>query len=464
MHESANKIKNEHYPGWGSSKSTWYIFSVGLALVLTMQIGTAISVLRGSNDMREILSQTQQFATELQRTIGYGGLIHNFKNYLLRPDEDHYRIAVLANASRARVFIANLQFIGDSLGIDPITLSYTADMLNGYSARLEKVREFALHGRSARYIDEQVRFDDQPALQEVGQLIDQLSSAINNKMANVYRRGIIISVLGTLGTAAFGLLLTIVVVRRQQRYNDAIAGATNQLEDSNTSLTSANTSLNQFAGIVSHDLKSPIRAISIYNHMIADDIDDTEVVLQHVDGIEKSIDKITVIVDSLLEFTKVGFSPPELIALDLKSLFDRIEKGFELEIDKNSTDMQFRAEIDEPVLADPDQLSRVLFHLIDNGQKFAFKNKPASISIHAYAEGDYALIAVTDDGIGIDPRCAERIFEPLKCLHGPGSEYEGTGIGLSLVRSIAQGHGGKAWLDTSYHPDTRFVFSIPLAR
>ena len=115
-------------------------------------------------------------------------------------------------------------------------------------------------------------------------------------------------------------------------------------------------------------------------------------------------------------------------------------------------------------MADAEQLSRVLYNLIENGQKFTRKGKRARITIHACSDGDFALISVTDNGIGIDPRCAERIFEPLKSLHGPGSDYEGTGIGLSLVRSIAEGHGGKAWLDTSCLSETRFVISIPLPR
>ena len=199
-------------------------------------------MLRGSNDLREVQTETQQYATELQRSIGYGGLIHHFKNYLLRPHEDHYRTAALADASRARFFIGKLQDIGKSLKMDSVNLSHTMAMLHGYSERLEQVRALALKGNTSRYIDKQVRFDDEPVLQEVRELVDQLSFAINNKVANVYRRGIITSVLGTIGTAAFGLLLTIVVVNRQQRYTEAITGATIQLEDSNANLSSANTS------------------------------------------------------------------------------------------------------------------------------------------------------------------------------------------------------------------------------
>ena len=335
-------------------------------------------------------------------------------------------------------------------------------MVRAYTRRLDHVRELAADGHSARYIDKRVRFNDDLALKEVSKIIDQLSSAFNKNIEMIYRHGMFTSLLGTICTAVLGLVLTIVIVKRQERYSRTITKIAKHLENSNKNLTKANTSLNMFAGIVSHDLKTPIRSISIYNHMIADDIDDAKTVSQHVGGVQKSIDEIIQIVDSLLEFTKIGFAPPELVELDIKTLFERLEKGYELEIDGNTFKLVFFTELERLVLADPEQLSRVLYHLIENGQKFACKDKIPSIKVHAWAEGEFAMISITDNGIGIERANAERIFEPLKCLHGSGSDYEGTGIGLSLVRSIVEAHGGKAWLDTSHLAETRFVFSIPL--
>ncbi|MDB3936381.1 HAMP domain-containing histidine kinase, partial [Granulosicoccus sp.] len=459
----ATVVEGDHESGLGTWTTTWYIFGVGVVLILALQIGTAISVLHASKDMRLDLSQAQESATELERSIGYGGLIHHFKNYVLRPDEEHYRTSAFADAARAQVFLSDLQKIAASLDVESAALTETFAMVGGYTERLNQVMELRANGHTSRYIDEKVRFDNELVLEEVGELIVRLSSAISDEMAQVYRRGMIFSILGTLGTAMVGVLLTIIIVRRQQRYANAITVIAKRLKNSNESLTKANTSLNQFAGIASHELKTPIRAISIYIHMIADDIEDAEVVSQHIDGVRNSIEEVTQIVDSLLEFTKSGFSPPQLAELDVVTLFDQIEKGLELEIDSDSAELTFNAEIDQPILADAEQLSRVLYNLIENGQKFTHKGKRARITIHACSDGDFALISVTDNGIGIDPRCAERIFEPLKSLHGPGSDYEGTGIGLSLVRSIAEGHGGKAWLDTSCLSETRFVISIPLA-
>ena len=463
MAESTAAVDDGQDSGLGTWRTTWFIFGVGAVLILALQIGTAISVLHASKDMRLELSQAQQSATELERSIGYGGLIHHFKNYVLRPDEEHYRTSAFADAARAQVFLSDLQKIAANLDVESSALSETFAMVGGYTDRLNQVMALRANGHTSRYIDEKVRFDNELVLEEVGELVVQLSSAISDDMAQVYRRGMVFSLLGTIGTAMVGLLLTIIVVKRQQRYSRAITVIAKRLKNSNENLTKANTSLNQFAGIASHELKTPIRAISIYNHMIADDIDDATVVSQHVEGVRDSIEEVTQIVDSLLEFTKSGFSPPQLVELNVITLFEQIEKGLELEIDSDSAELVFNAQIDKPVMADAEQLSRVLFNLIENAQKFTCKGKRARIKIHACADGDFALISVTDNGIGIDPRCAERIFEPLKSLHGPGSEYEGTGIGLSLVRSIAEGHGGKAWLDTTCLSETRFVISIPLA-
>ena len=463
MFENTVAVDDDQDSGLGNSRTTWYIFGVGVFLILALQIGTAISVLHASKDMRMDMSKAQQSATELERSIGYGGLIHHFKNYVLRPDEARYRTSAFADAARAQVFLSDLQKIAASLDVESSALSETFAMVSGYTERLDQIMKLRENGHTSSYIDEKVRFDNELVLEEVGELIVRLSSAISDDMAQVYRRGMIFSLLGTIATAIVGVLLTIMVVKRQQRYSKAITVIANRLKSSNENLTKANTSLNQFAGIASHELKTPIRAISIYNHMIADDIEDAALVSQHVEGVRESIEEVTQIVDSLLEFTKSGFSPPQLAELDLKSLFDQTEKGLELEIDSDSAELIFDAQIDKPILADAEQLTRALFNLIENGQKFTTKGKPARITIHACADGEFALISVTDNGIGIDPRCAERIFEPLKSLHGPGSEYEGAGIGLSLVRSIAEGHGGKAWLDTTCQSETRFVIAIPLA-
>ena len=463
MAENTKAFEHEDNPGTASSTTTWCIFGVGLALILAVQAGTLFSVLHGSNDMREILSRAQRNATELERSIGYGGLIHQFKNYVLRPNEDNYRIAALANANRAEELLYDLQRIAKSLNIETVSLAYTFDMVRAYTERLDQVKLLSADGYAPRDIDQQVRFDDNLALQEVAEVIDSLSTAIAGNIAKVYHRGMLTSLMGTIVTAILGLALTVIIVNRQQRYARTITTIAERLNYSNERLTKANTSLNMFAGIVSHDLKTPIRSISIYSHMIADDIEDAPIVRQHIGGVQKSIDEIIQIVDSLLEFTKVGFSPPQLEALDIKLLFDRLEKGYELEIDGNSSALVFDADLERPVLADPEQLSRVLFHLIENGQKFARKDNLTQIRVQAYTEGEFAIIAVTDNGIGINARNAERIFEPLKCLHGAGSEYEGTGIGLSLVRSIVEAHDGKAWLDTDCHAETRFMISIPLA-
>ena len=462
MSESTLTVEDDQDSGLETWTTTWCIAGVGVFLILALQIGTAISVLRASKDMRLNMSQAQQSATELERSIGYGGLIHHFKNYVLRPDEQHYRTSAFADAARAQVFLSDLQKIAERLEVESSALSETFAMVNGYTERLNQIMELRANGHTSRYIDEKVSFDNELVLEEVGELVVRLSSAISDDMAQIYRQGIVFSLLGTIGTVMVGLTLTIIVVKRQQKYAKALAVIAKRLKNSNESLTKANTSLNQFAGIASHELKTPIRAISIYSHMIADDIDDETVVSQHLDGVRKSIEEVTQIVDSLLEFTKTGFSPPQLAELDVIQLFDQIKKGMELEIDNDSAELVFNAEIDKPILADAEQLSRVLFNLIENAQKFACKGKPARVTIHACEDGDFALISVIDNGIGIDPRCAERIFEPLKSLHGPGSEYEGAGIGLSLVRSIAEGHGGKAWLDTTCLSETRFVISIPL--
>lgn len=113
-----------------------------------------------------------------------------------------------------------------------------------------------------------------------------------------------------------------------------------------------------------------------------------------------------------------------------------------------------------PVTADPDLLHAVLHNLINNAVKFTRGRDDACIHIDGIADGGELIICVRDNGIGFDRARADRLFQPLVRLHGP--RYEGCGIGLSIVRSAVERHGGRVWADASPGEGARFYFTLPL--
>ena len=100
-------------------------------------------------------------------------------------------------------------------------------------------------------------------------------------------------------------------------------------------------------------------------------------------------------------------------------------------------------------------------NLIGNSLKYARSDVPPRVKITSHAADGWIDFSISDNGIGIDPRYAEQIFKPMQRLHGPQSEFEGFGLGLSLVQAIIEGHGGSIRLDTEFEDGARFVFRLP---
>ncbi len=110
---------------------------------------------------------------------------------------------------------------------------------------------------------------------------------------------------------------------------------------------------------------------------------------------------------------------------------------------------------------DRGQLSLLFQNLVGNAIKFSDGDEPR-VSVTASVEGAHAHFAVRDNGIGIDPQHAERIFQPFQRLHGE-DRYEGTGIGLAICQRIVSHHGGRIWAESAVGAGSTFRFTLPLA-
>lgn len=452
--------------GHGSSwRTTLWLVIGSVVAMLALQWWSSAHVLRSTAALRAVLSETHASANQFERSIGYGGLIHNFKNYVLRPNEAGYRVSALDDASEALVLLERLRTSAERIGIDA-TLTNTRRMLVSYTQRLESIPELAASGLSPQLIDEQVRFNDRPALQEVNTLLVSLSAAFDHRLGDLQRQGVVTSMMSTAGTAALGLLLIGIVTRWQRRQgvqHRQLSSVAESLTESNDDLAKLNTSLSQFAGLVSHDLKSPVRHIHTLNQMIVEDWDDASAVQQHVERIDQQVRQMDSIIDSLLEFTQFGFAEPQTEEVDVLSLFAEIENQLPSDTDQRGARVDFKFALDRPVLVDSRLMTRVFGNLISNSLKYTRDDEPARILVHAQSDGEWAVFSVSDNGIGIEARFAQKIFEPMTRLHGPQSAYKGVGIGLSLVKTIVESHGGSVWLDTEFTHGTRIAFSLPLA-
>jgi signal transduction histidine kinase len=110
-------------------------------------------------------------------------------------------------------------------------------------------------------------------------------------------------------------------------------------------------------------------------------------------------------------------------------------------------------------MADDNQMAALLQNLVSNGLKFHGEERPI-VHVSCRPDGDHWCFAVSDNGIGIDPRHQGQVFQLFKRLHG-GEQYPGTGIGLAIAKKIVERHGGRIWLESEIGKGTTFFFTIP---
>lgn len=445
-------------------RARYLIVPVIIGGLIFAQYSFTARVKQRTQELRYNLDNTYSMALELSQALGYGGLIHHFKNYLLRPAELQYLNDGLIAADSAAELVSRLEVNAHALGIET-TLTETRSMIAGYRSRLERVRPLVASGLTLMEIDDQLRLDDSFALREISQLLEDLSQSVSDQIESIDSQGLVLGLVSLAGTLILSMLiLTLFIQRRHRiRHMRSIDRLNARLAESNASLSDANTSLKQFAGIVSHDLKSPLRHINLFNEQILEDIDDKALVRSHVGMVQTAVQRMSGMISSLLDFTKTGFKEPEREMIDMAELLPQVVEEFQPMIDEKQAKVTVDAE--GQVLADPQLLRRVLYNLLDNSMKYMAEGEAPSVNIVAKQVGDLPerrlQVSVSDNGIGIAPEYRERVFEPMHRLHSRQSPYAGNGIGLSLAKTVINAHGGDMEVADSCQKGTRICFTLP---
>ena len=226
-------------------------------------------------------------------------------------------------------------------------------------------------------------------------------------------------------------------------------------------LEAANKELETFAYSVSHDLRAPLRAIHGFAEIIArryrDDLNEEG--RHYFDNILNAGMQMSHLIDDLLRYSRLGRKAVKQEQVDLQDLLSKILNHFQARIDENHVDLQIQSHL--PVIPGDGTLLNVIFtNLIDNALTYFREGVPPKIEIGSKFEEDSIILFVADNGIGVDPKYHEKIFEIFQRLHSQ-SKYPGTGIGLGLVARSAALLGGRAWIESVPEQGSTFYVSLP---
>jgi len=234
-----------------------------------------------------------------------------------------------------------------------------------------------------------------------------------------------------------------------------------ELETANRELEVANRELEAFSYSVSHDLRAPVRTIDGLLNVIQEDFgaDVPAEARQHIEAASAQATRMGELIEDLRRLSRLGREPLQKRSVDMGALVREVTD--ELRAAEAARDLEIRIGSLPDTQADLSLLRQVWVNLIANALKFTRRREQALITIDG-AEGPEGgrLYSIRDNGAGFDPQRAERLFGIFQRLHG-AKEFEGTGVGLSIVRRIIERHGGRIWAEGEPGRGAAFHFTLP---
>ena len=227
-------------------------------------------------------------------------------------------------------------------------------------------------------------------------------------------------------------------------------------------LRRSNAELEQFAYVASHDLQEPLRKVASFCQLLekrySDKLDDRG--RQYIDFAVDGAKRLQILINDLLTFSRVGRASDVRTRVPLSKSLDAAIAALGVAIEDSGAVIEPPEDLPE-VMGDPTLLAMVWQNLIANAIKFRAPDRLPVVRITvARQPGGMWQVCVADNGIGIAPEFAEKVFVIFQRLHGRDA-YPGTGIGLALCKRIIEHYGGSISLDTSYPDGTRICFTLP---
>ncbi|MEQ3626111.1 MAG: ATP-binding protein [Celeribacter sp.] len=432
---------------------------IGAAVALGLVVVTLITVdlVRTQTAIASRQTALMTDLVQFERTIGYGGFIHEFKNALLRPEDPKY----LENARRSmaealkaldgiEAQVNDGQMLRDGGATIALDLTQIRAALLAYRERIDWSERGLRNGLTARQIDDRVQVDDTEALLDLQDAVLRLRAALSRRQDRI-RRGLWLLLGGTVVASLLGLSAVMVAYAHDRRRALTYAQA----------MAKRNTDLEEFTRIAAHDLRAPLRQVAQLADFIREDAGETDAPLSttataHLAMIEARVSRLSRMVGDTLSYLNPADPARHPEWIDLHALIRDITDfitppGTEVRIEGDLTHlMVIRTE-----------LEIVLRNLAGNAVKHG-PERGLRIVVRCQCRGDNWCIEVEDNGPGIDAAHRERVFGMFAALSAP-AETEVSGVGLAVVRRLVRSWQGDVTIRDATPRGAIFEIRMPVA-
>jgi len=244
-----------------------------------------------------------------------------------------------------------------------------------------------------------------------------------------------------------------------EKIQELNANLERRVAERTTELEAANRELEAFSYSVSHDLRAPLRAVDGFSQAVLEDYGAQlpEQGRRDLQTIRAGAQRMGILIDDLLTFSRLGRTPLKKQAVDITYLVGHVLE--ELNYQREGREVEIRIGDLPRSPGDPALLNQVWVNLISNALKYTRRRETAVIEIGCKLEHDEQVYFVRDNGAGFDMRYANKLFGVFQRLHR-ADEFEGTGVGLAIVQRIIHRHGGQIWAKAAPNLGATFYFTL----